>query len=532
MIPNLMEKNGQRILMVNDRPYIMLAGEVHNSASSSLEYMEQIWKKADMLGMNSLLLPVTWELIEPEEGKFDFSLVDGLIAQARENRKKVGFLWFGAWKNAQCYYAPEWVKKNPEKYRRAEVKRGVKFCCLEDFHNLPYRSLSYLCRETREADAKAFRRLMKHVREVDEKKNTVIVVQVENETGIMGAAREHSAEADQKFSEQVPENFAAYMKQNVDSMDKTVAEAVKRGAESGTWSEVFGESAEEIFSAYYIASYVNEVALAGKEEYPLPMTVNCWLDKGEKPGNYPSGGPVAKMMEVWRYCAPTIDIFCPDIYVPNFVEICNTYMKMNNPLFIPETAVHSYAASRLVYAVGHYHAICYSPFGFEEMGQPFTQREMALFGADIADPALLNPQDTEEYRWFSRTLDSMKEFLGARYGTKALQAVCYEDRKNNVMEFADFGFRVQLEATGLSGKDGVCLILQETEDTFYIVVKGAKLQPFSMDKSRPFIEIISLEEGNFTNEGWKRKRRLNGDEAARLAFEKPALLKLTLFMYR
>ena len=157
--------------------------------------------------------------------------------------------------------------------------------------------------------------------------------------------------------------------------------------------------AEEIFSAYHVASYVNKVAEAGKAVYDLPMTANCWLDKGEKPGKYPSGGPVARVMEVWKFAAPAIDIIAPDIYVQNFCEICDAYTKMDNPLFIPETATHSHAGPRLVYTIGHHHAICFAPFGFEDMGQEFTGTQSYLFGVDTSDPLLQTPQNVEEYRW-------------------------------------------------------------------------------------------------------------------------------------
>lgn len=131
--PHLELVNGKKVLMVHDKPYIMLAGEVGNSNSSSVSYMEQIWEKAQQLGMNSLLLPVTWEMTEPEEGSFDFSVVDGLIEQARNYGGHIGFLWFGAWKNAQCYYVPEWVKTNTLRFQRAEVEKGKKFIRNEAF---------------------------------------------------------------------------------------------------------------------------------------------------------------------------------------------------------------------------------------------------------------------------------------------------------------------------------------------------------------------------------------------------------------
>ena len=159
-IPHMGSLNGHPVLMVDDKPFILLAGEVHNSSSSSLEYMEQVWEKAKTLGMNCLLLPVTWELIELEEGRFDFSLVQGLIEQARRHGMRISFLWFGAWKNAQCYYAPAWVKTNPKRFRRAEIEKGKGFLRLQNFYDMPYTSLSYLCVETMRCDARAFGRLM------------------------------------------------------------------------------------------------------------------------------------------------------------------------------------------------------------------------------------------------------------------------------------------------------------------------------------------------------------------------------------
>ena len=293
-ISHLREQNGKKVLMVNDEPFILLAGEVHNSNSSSVEYMEGVWDRAEELGMNCLLLPVTWELTEPEEGVFDFSLVDGLIAQARARDKKIVFLWFGAWKNAQCYYAPAWVKRDTKRFRRAEVEKGKKFTRIEAFHGMSYSTLSYLCDATREADARAFAELMRHIRAADEAESTVIAVQVENETGLMGAAREHSDEADALFAGKVPKEFADYMKAHTDTMAEDIAAAVKAGAAQGSWEEVFGSAAEELFSAYHVAGYVGAVAAAGKAAYPLPMTANCWLNQGGGAGTYPSGGPVAR----------------------------------------------------------------------------------------------------------------------------------------------------------------------------------------------------------------------------------------------
>lgn len=194
-IPHLERRNDKTVLIVHDRPLILLAGEVHNSNSSSLEYMESVWEKAEALGMNALLLPVAWETVEPREGQFDFALVDGLIAQARQRDKHLVLLWFGSWKNAECMYAPAWVKTDLARFRRAQIVKGKNKAPRKEMYGIPYTSLSYLCEETRDADARAFARLMAHLREFDGKENTVVAVQVENETGLLGAAREVSAGA-------------------------------------------------------------------------------------------------------------------------------------------------------------------------------------------------------------------------------------------------------------------------------------------------------------------------------------------------
>lgn len=530
-IAHIAEQHKKKILIVEEKPFIMLAGEVHNSNSSSVEYMERVYDKADALGLNSLLLPVTWELVEPEEGKFDFSIVDGLIRQAVRRGKKLCFLWFGAWKNAQCYYAPAWVKTDLERFKRAQVEKGKNFIRRQDFYGMPYTTLSYLCEETRRADANAFAMLMRHIREVDEENQTVIAVQVENETGLMASARENSDEADVLFASKVPSEFAHYMKQHTDTMVLDVKQAVENGASDGTWSEVFGDCAEEIFSAYYTAGYVNAVAEAGKKEYALPMVANCWLDKGQAPGQYPSGGPVSRMMEVWTYSAPQIDVLAPDIYVPNFVEICDEYTRRDTPLFIPECATHSYAGPRLVYCVGHYHAMCYSPFGFEDMGMPFSDTQSYLFGVDVEDPALKTPMSVEEYAWYSRTLQEMMPLLTSKYGTADLQAVSCEQKTTDKMLFGTFGFQVALDSPIIARKDGVCLVMKESEDTFYILIHAAAFGYFSTDPNRPNVDVLSFEDGHFEKGVWVAERRLNGDEVVNTTCQGNALFRIQLFAY-
>lgn len=277
-IPHISQINGHSVMMVKGKSFILLAGEVHNSDSSSPAYMERIWDIADQLGMNTLLLPVSWEMIEPEEGHFDFSVPQALIDQARNRDMHIVFLWFGSWKNAECMYAPAWVKTDLVRFPRAQIEKGKNKADRTISPSIPvkmpYTTLSYLGEETAKADARAFATLMTFLKGYDSVQQTVVAVQVENETGLLGAAREISDAADARFAAAVPADFTAYMRDHTETMTEEIRAAVLVGQAAGTWTEVFGGAAEEIFSAYHVARFVNTVAEAGKAIYPLPMTAN------------------------------------------------------------------------------------------------------------------------------------------------------------------------------------------------------------------------------------------------------------------
>jgi hypothetical protein len=535
-MPKLITQGNKTILTVDGKPFVALAGEVHNSDYTSLEYMEGIWKIADDLGMNTLLIPMSWDIIEPEEGVFDFTLAKGLILQARKWKKKIGFLWFGSWKNAECMYAPDWVKMDLQRFQRGQIEKGKNKAGRQISPNIPfkfpYTTLSYLCREAMVADGRAFGAFLQFIKEFDSEEATVISVQVENETGLLGSAREVSDEADAAFAAEVPAEFVAYMKSHTDTMVEDVKAAVEAGASSGNWQQVFGPVAEEMFSAYHVASYVEYVAAQGKAAYPLPMTANCWLDKGGKPGSYPTGGPVSRVHEVWQYCAPSVDILSPDIYVPNFMEICEEYTRRGTPLYIPETATHSYAAPRMVYTVGHYHAICYAPFGFDDIGKPFSAIQGYLFGMDVTDPALKTPQSYEEYGATGRNLQGLMPRIGPCLGTNRLQAACGEAGNQSLMAFDSFRIMAAFQSQMQPRNDGYCLCVQVAENECYLMGNACSLIFLSGDENRLNLDFLLVEEGAFDEEGnWKIGRRLNGDETAHLGFAIPGVLHVKFFVY-
>lgn len=526
-VPHLTKQNGKTILMVHDKPFLMLAGELHNSNSSTAQAMDASCKKAVELGMNSVIATLSWEMIEPQEGKFDFSTVDMVVGKAREYGLKLELIWFGSWKNAQCYYAPAWVKQDTKRFFRAELEKGQNYFTFDNGGT--YTSISYLCDAACEADAQAFGAVMAHIKEIDGKENTVLMMQVENETGLQGSGRERSELADSVFAGQVPQDLVDYLKAHTEHMARNVKAAVESGASSGTWEECFGEVAEEVFSAYHVSSYVNRVAATGKAVYDLPMSANCWLVQRGKPGDYPSGGPVYRMMEVWQHCAPAIDIIAPDIYVPYFCDVCDKYVKNGNPLFIPETAVHSYAAVRELYCVGHHHAVCYAPFGFEDMGQPFTAMQSFLFGVDVTDPALKTPQDPEKYRKVNQLLSSMRERLTAKYGTDDLQAVISERPEQDTVEMGQFGFKFIMKNpfTGESSGAAGALVLKD-DGYYYLLMDNCGVIPFSADPQKPHFDFLDVEEGCFENGKWVTHLRRNGDEVAFIAVTEPTLIRMRL----
>src|ERR1039457_638990 len=172
--PHLEARGAATQLIVDAKPFLMLSGELHNSSSSSLEYMKPIWPKLAAMGLNTVVTPLSWELIEPKEGSYDFALVDGLLAQARDQHERVVFLWLASWKNGMSSYAPVWVKQDTHRFPRVmERSNEVEI-------------LSPMGAATQEADARAFAALMQHIRQVDIDQHTVLMMQIENEVGVLG----------------------------------------------------------------------------------------------------------------------------------------------------------------------------------------------------------------------------------------------------------------------------------------------------------------------------------------------------------
>ncbi len=382
-IPYLEKSGTAQRLVVNKKPFLLIAGELHNSTGGGFSSLRPVWKKLAEKNLNSVIAPVSWELIEPEEGKFDFSLVDSTLSGARDANLKLVLIWFGSWKNSSSGYVPSWIKRNYDKYPRVKDENGK-----------PLEILSTFGAESAAADAKAFAALMHHIKETDSEKQTVVMIQVENEMGINdhsgetpgNARRDFSKVADAAYNGTVPSNLIQYLVSHKESL---FPELKRRWAEngfktSGTWEQLFGKSqfkpeqkdwqfysyyTEELFMAWNYAKYVEQVTSAGRIEYPLPMYVNAWLKQPSTswPGRYPSGGPLPEVIDIWRAGAPSIDFIAPDIYIDEFKWVCTEFSRSGNPLFIPESRGGEDGAARAFYAFGECNAGCFSPFGIDDI---------------------------------------------------------------------------------------------------------------------------------------------------------------------
>jgi beta-galactosidase GanA len=512
--PRLERQGSVTHLIVDGRPWLSLGGELLNNAASIAENVRPVWPELARMHLNTVLVGVGWGWTEPEPGRYDFSALDGVLGDARANRLRVVLLWFGSWKNGTSSYAPAWVKRDWRKYSIARDADGN-----------GREILSPLSDVNREADAKAYAALLKHVREVDAANRTVIMVQLENEVGLLGDSRDRSKEADDAFWAPVPRELMDYLQKNRNALLPETRKLWDAGGgkTSGNWEEVFGKGTgtDEAFMAWHYARYMNRIAEAGKKEYPLPVFVNAWVvqPQDKKPGDYPSGGPQAHNHDFWRAAAPQIDILAPDIYLPNFEGIGKLYSRGGNPLFIPETRSD---AANVFYAVGQLNAQMFSPFGIER--QAAVENNPLGRAYDVLSqlaPLILQHQG-----------DGTMKAVVAPPGTEPQEL----QLGNYVFDCATGrGWR----ASRPSGR-GYAIVIQVGPDEFWVAGADLNIRFASSIAATPMASLASVEEGRFENGAWIVKRYLAGDDigmggddrASLNLTSNPGILHISLYSYR
>lgn len=279
-------------------------------------------------------------------------------------------------------YAPSWVKTDARRFPRALTRpAGYAGDKVNDF-------LSVFSDETATADARAFAALMAHLKAVDGAvgQGTVIMVQVENEPGVLADTRDRNEAANKAFRE-VPTILLDELEKARGTLNKHIVESFPMLAANApplvrgwSWEDTFGKSinTDELFMAYHYARFIDKVASAGKAVYDLPMYTNAALRStsraiidntggGSKPGIYPSGGPVETVIDIYHLFARSLDFLSPDIYFADYETMCQEYTHRGQALFIPEQRRDEPGALRMWLAIGKYGALGAAPFGIDSI---------------------------------------------------------------------------------------------------------------------------------------------------------------------
>jgi beta-galactosidase GanA len=508
-LPHIVKKDGRYALFVDGAPYLMLGAQVNNS-SGWLASLPKVWPAIEAIHANTVEIPIYWEQLEPQPGHFDYSVADTILAQARTHHVHLVLLWFGTWKNGSSHYTPAWIKEDNAKYPRVVDSKG---------RNVD--SPSPFAFATMKADIAAFSALMRHLKAADPQ-HTVLMVQVENEAGTYGSVRDYSPTAQKFFEEQVPANL-------IKAMQK----------QSGTWQQVFGDDADEYFHAWFISSYIEQVAAAGKAIYPLPLYVNVALRDPLNPGKastYESGGPTDNVIPIWKAAAPSIDLIAPDIYMedsPRYFKVLDLYHREDNALFIPETGSRASYARYFFAALGH-QTIGFSPFGLDRTGYLNFP-----LGAQRVDKELL---DTFGLNY--ELVGPMQREIAKLNFEGKLQGVSEE--KSVPSQSLDFGewqatvsyglhqFGPGNHPPGNPEPVGRAFIAQLKDNEFLVAGFFSRVDFKPSDtnsgKQRQFIRV---EEGHYENGVWHFERIWNGDQTDwGLNFTSvPQVLRVTLGMF-
>ena len=485
--PYLQKQGTITHLMVNGQPYLMLAGELGNSSSSDSTYLSAIWPKLKAINLNTVLVPVYWELLEPQEGKFNFRLIDQMIRQSRENEIKLVLLWFGSWKNSMSCYAPAWVKQNSKRFPR-----------IKDKYDRSAEILSPFYPKNLEADKRAYVQLLKHIAQTD-KSHQVIMVQVENEIGMLPDARDYSDAANQKFKEDVPQKLIDYLVSNKSELQPHVQELwSSQGFKTkGSWEQVFGKSLanDDVFIAWYLASYANSIAAAGQKVLPVPLYVNCALNRpGLKPGQYPSGGPLPHLIDVWKAAASNINLLSPDIYHGDFRNWAGKYDLSDNPLFIPEIRRGEENGTQALYLLGKHHALGFSPFSIESTAEPekYSLTKSYQLISQVQDMLNKHPQTGV---WFNYEHQRDTLTLG----------------NYRVVASHDYTLGWSPEAASRDWPTAGGIIIQTADNEFWVIGTGLVLTFSNAENSQLNTGLLTVDEAEKQAGNW-HFRRLNGDQ--------------------
>ena len=500
-LPRLVERDGRHALLVDGKPFLILGAQAHNSSNYPAG-LKPVWDAARDVKANTVLMPVAWEQVEPEEGKFDFSFVDTLVAEARKNNQRLVILWFATWKNTSAQYTPAWVKLDPKRFPSNLDREGK-----------PNYSLSPFGEETLKADKKAFVAFMTHLKKIDSTQRTVLMVQVENEVGTYGLVRDFGAKAQAAFEQPVPAAVLARKK------------ALVPAAATGTWREVYGDYADEYFHAWAIARYIGDIAKAGRAVYDLPTYVNNALrnplEQPPKPWNkdFASGGPTHDVIDIYKAAAPALDFAAPDIYNAESAQVnanLALFQRADNALFVPEIG-NAAIYARYLYAVLGKGALGVAPFGIDY----FNYSNFPL-GSTATDATMVEPFG----RVFKMFAPIQRQWAQWAFDGRTRGAAEGDDRKPQTLEFPGWIAKLTYREwqfgetawkmtdkvpAGTEQPNGGVAIAQISDDEFIVIGQRTRVRMESAPGQSGF--MLRTEQGRFDDKGrWVMERVWNGDQ--------------------
>ncbi|MCQ2111572.1 MAG: DUF5597 domain-containing protein [Bacteroidaceae bacterium] len=513
-------------IIANGNPMLMIGGELGNSSASTPQDVKRTFAHLNQLGLNTVLAPISWELIEPEEGQFDMSSLDVILTEARQNDLKVVLLWFGAWKNSMSCYAPEWFKRDTKRFPRAHALEGR-----------PVEEASSLSRNVLEADKRAFCRIMEHLRDNDATEQTVIMVQVENEIGMIDVPRDYSADATKLYQSAVPKQLTDYLKKNQKSLHPYLKEKLQPQAKAdASWPQLFGDDiyTEEIFQTWTYATYVEQIAKAGRAIYNLPMYVNVALNSRDRqPGQYPSGGPLAHLIDLWHCGAPSIDVLGVDIYDKGIKSWFDKYHLPNNPLFVPEIRLEDKDAMYALYAFGHHGAMGFCPFSIEDYPLYADAKGNDMSSMDLSQDDQLNAFSAGASNLSPRAasyqiLRQAEPLILERQGTKEMDAVLLDNEQRQAEIITPDGIRLTIKhsyslgwepgAQDAEWPEAACIIIRLGKEDYLVLGSGVVItytdakagETWKQGDTR--IGLAKCESVSILDGQMHIKRHLNGDQ--------------------
>ncbi len=537
-IPRIVQKDGRFALFVDNAPFLILSIEDQDlGLESTWPPQPKDWANMEYLHANTVEVPIYWDQIEEQPGKFDFLSIDTLLTAAREHHMRLILLWFATWKNGSQHYMPDWMLSDPARYFHAVNREGE-----------AVDSPSPFAQASLDEDKKAFAAVMEHLKEVDPQR-TVIMVQVENETGDWKSVRDFSPAAQKYFEAPVPPEILKAM----------YAQTI---SPSPNWREAFGPDADEYFNTWAVARYVGEVAGAGKAVYPLPLDVNDALRNpfhpgppGEPgaPGAYESGGPTDNVIPIWKAAAPAIDILAPDDYQGDpaaYLKVLELYRRDDNPLFLPESGCpgcdsDSGDFTRYFFTVLGLQGIGYSESGNQpvpSLARNFVlvgpmQREIARLNFEgklkaVAEPVHTRGGDQGDPRQTMRfgTWNAVVKYGSARFGPAGTAWNATPEGRALVAQLGENQFLV---AGYFCTVDFYPAGTEEQQKTDHIVDGTGQIPSALIDGKWKHRQFMRVEQGVYENGVFKLLSSQNGDATDYgLRFgEEPTVLRVTLGSY-